>query len=202
MLLEESVASAEVVSQLCWEHDLGVVNLARLGSVKIWRHYCLRVAWMEIARAALQIYLFVLLEWFLLTRHLTYAQVSCRARLQRWTIKSLFERNAPLLNIVRQTFMSSLRVDLLLLKRRWRLLNFLIQPRQLQRELFALWILDLHELFGFERHIVALIVGVLRPCSIQTEGVVGVVTLDFSGGVWLPYRVVVGVLLWPCFPSR
>lgn len=199
MLLEESIASAEVVSQLCWEHDLGVVNLARLRSVEIWRHYCLRVAWMEIARAALEFYLFVLLEWFLLTRHLAYAQMSCRARLQRRTIKSLFDRNAPLLNIVRQTFMSSLRVHLLLLKRRWWLLNFLIQPRQLQRELFALWILYLHQLFGFERHIV-LIVGVLGPSSIQTEGVVGVVTLDL-GGVWLPNRVVVGVL-WPGFPSR
>lgn len=199
MLLEESVASAEVVSQLCWEHDLWVVDLARLGPVEIWRHYCLRVAWMEITRAALEIYLFVLLEWFVLTRHLTYAQVSCRARLQRRTINSLFDRNAPLLNIVRQTFMSPLRVHLLLLKRRWWLLNFLIQPRQLQRELFALRILYLHQLFGFERHIV-LIVGVLRPCSIQTEGVVGVVTLDL-GGVWLPDRVVVGVL-WPCLPSR
>lgn len=49
MLLEESVASAEVVSELCREHDLGVVDLPRLRSIEIWRHYCLRVAWMEIA---------------------------------------------------------------------------------------------------------------------------------------------------------
>ena len=44
-----------------------------------------------------------------------------------------------------------------------------------------------------------LIIGVLRPCSIQTEGVVGVVTLDLC--IWLPDRVVVGVL-WPGLPSR